>query len=166
MKVGSECDPIGELWRLLTQCRTKKQASASPAEAQNRKAIGGQAEEAEKAWKEGASDFCVFCISDGHLVYSGPHIAFLLTARKDPTWRSKLKKDPGIPNLFPYKERILQEIEEKKRLREEENARIKEEARARRQKKGDEDEAVENGSDMEDDFEEYDEEGDDAMEDV
>ncbi|KAF7544076.1 hypothetical protein G7Z17_g10236 [Cylindrodendrum hubeiense] len=32
--------------------------------------------------------------------------------KKNPEWRSKLKKDPGIPNLFPYKEKVLQEIEE------------------------------------------------------
>ena len=51
-------------------------------------------------------------------------------AKKDPTWRTKLKKDPGIPNLFPYKERILQEIEEKRRLKEEEIARKKAEAKA------------------------------------
>ncbi|KAJ4130710.1 nuclear GTP-binding protein nug1 [Fusarium equiseti] len=33
-------------------------------------------------------------------------------AKKNPEWRTKLKKDPGIPNLFPYKEKLLQEIEE------------------------------------------------------
>ncbi|KAL8736266.1 MAG: hypothetical protein Q9166_000421 [cf. Caloplaca sp. 2 TL-2023] len=41
-------------------------------------------------------------------------------AKKNPEWRSRLKKDPGIPNLFPYKDKILQQIEEKKRLKEEE----------------------------------------------
>ena len=35
-------------------------------------------------------------------------------AKQNPEWRSKLKKDPGIPNLFPYKEKLLQEIEEKR----------------------------------------------------
>lgn len=35
-------------------------------------------------------------------------------ARKNPEWRSKLKKDPGIPNLFPYKERLLEEAEERR----------------------------------------------------
>ncbi|KAJ4417088.1 nuclear GTP-binding protein nug1 [Gnomoniopsis sp. IMI 355080] len=48
-------------------------------------------------------------------------------AKKNPEWRSKLKKDPGIPNLFPYKERLLAEIEEK-RLRKEEEARKRKEA--------------------------------------
>lgn len=38
---------------------------------------------------------------------------------QNPEWRSRLKKDPGIPNLFPYKDRILHEIEEKKRVKEE-----------------------------------------------
>jgi nuclear GTP-binding protein len=36
-------------------------------------------------------------------------------AKKNPQWKSRLKKDPGIPNLFPFKEKILEEIEEKKR---------------------------------------------------
>merc|ERR1711939_133164 len=35
--------------------------------------------------------------------------------KKNPEWRSKLKKDPGIPNLFPYKDKILAEIEEGRR---------------------------------------------------
>ncbi|KAE8150075.1 P-loop containing nucleoside triphosphate hydrolase protein [Aspergillus avenaceus] len=53
-------------------------------------------------------------------------------AKKNPEWRSKIKKDPGIPNLFPHKDKILHEIEEKKRLKVEEQERIREEARARR----------------------------------
>ncbi|KAJ5122655.1 Nuclear GTP-binding protein NUG1 [Penicillium atrosanguineum] len=54
-------------------------------------------------------------------------------AKKNPEWRSKLKKDPGIPNLFPFKDKLLHEIEEKKRLKVEEVQRIKDEARARRE---------------------------------
>ncbi|EAW07781.1 putative GTP binding protein [Aspergillus clavatus NRRL 1] len=53
-------------------------------------------------------------------------------AKQNPEWRSKVKKDPGIPNLFPFKDKILHEIEEKKRLKAEEQERIREEARARR----------------------------------
>ncbi|OJJ49691.1 hypothetical protein ASPZODRAFT_128195 [Penicilliopsis zonata CBS 506.65] len=53
-------------------------------------------------------------------------------AKKNPEWRSKIKKDPGIPNLFPFKDKILQEIEEKRRLKSEEQQRSREEARARR----------------------------------
>ncbi|MCJ1469754.1 hypothetical protein MMC07_008396 [Pseudocyphellaria aurata] len=50
-------------------------------------------------------------------------------AKSNPEWRSRLKKDPGIPNLFPYKDRLLHDIEEKKRLKEEEFVRKREEAK-------------------------------------
>ncbi|KAJ5098858.1 Nuclear GTP-binding protein NUG1 [Penicillium argentinense] len=53
-------------------------------------------------------------------------------AKKNPEWRSKLKKDPGIPSLFPFKDKLLHDIEEKKRLKAEEQQRIREEARARK----------------------------------
>lgn len=49
--------------------------------------------------------------------------------KKCPEWQSKLKKDPGIPNLFPYKNRILAEIEETRRKKLEEAERIKSEAK-------------------------------------
>ncbi|PKY07584.1 hypothetical protein P168DRAFT_248733 [Aspergillus campestris IBT 28561] len=52
--------------------------------------------------------------------------------KKNPEWRSRVKKDPGIPNLFPFKDKLLQEIEEKKRLKQEEQDRIREDARTRR----------------------------------
>ncbi|KAI1487257.1 P-loop containing nucleoside triphosphate hydrolase protein [Biscogniauxia mediterranea] len=51
-------------------------------------------------------------------------------AKKNPQWKSKLKKDPGIPNLFPYKEKILHEIEEARRRKQEEQQRRRELARA------------------------------------
>ncbi|EQB43731.1 hypothetical protein CGLO_17582 [Colletotrichum gloeosporioides Cg-14] len=51
-------------------------------------------------------------------------------AKKNPEWRSKLKKDPGIPNLFPYKEKILEEIEEKKLRKAEEAQKRRELAKA------------------------------------
>ncbi|KAL8941449.1 MAG: hypothetical protein Q9216_002222 [Gyalolechia sp. 2 TL-2023] len=50
-------------------------------------------------------------------------------ARKKPEWRTRLRKDPGIPNLFPYKDKILHQVEEKKRLKEEESSRRREETR-------------------------------------
>ncbi|KAJ5637507.1 Nuclear GTP-binding protein NUG1 [Penicillium lividum] len=53
-------------------------------------------------------------------------------AKQNPEWRSKLKKDPGIPSLFPFKDKMLHDIEEKKRLKAEEQERIREEARLRR----------------------------------
>ncbi|KAJ5226813.1 Nuclear GTP-binding protein NUG1 [Penicillium citrinum] len=53
-------------------------------------------------------------------------------AKKNPEWRSKIKKDPGIPSLFPFKDKLLHDIEEKKRLKAEEQQRVREEARARK----------------------------------
>ncbi|KAK3990313.1 putative nuclear GTP-binding protein [Cladorrhinum sp. PSN332] len=47
-------------------------------------------------------------------------------AKKNPQWKSKLKKDPGIPNLFPYKEKLLHEIEESRIKKKEELQRRKE----------------------------------------
>ncbi|SJM86373.1 probable Nuclear GTP-binding protein NUG1 [Zygosaccharomyces bailii] len=35
-------------------------------------------------------------------------------SKKDPTWKSRAKKDPGIPSSFPYKNKILEEIENAK----------------------------------------------------
>lgn len=37
-------------------------------------------------------------------------------AKKDVTWRSKHNKDPGIPASFPYKEQIILELEENRRV--------------------------------------------------
>ncbi|TKX23864.1 putative nuclear GTP-binding protein NUG1 [Elsinoe australis] len=54
-------------------------------------------------------------------------------AKKNPQWRSRLKKDPGIPNLFPYKNKILEELEESRRSREAEKQRKQELAKAQRQ---------------------------------
>ncbi|KAK3068714.1 nuclear GTP-binding protein nug1 [Teratosphaeriaceae sp. CCFEE 6253] len=51
-------------------------------------------------------------------------------AKKSPEWRSRLKKDPGIPNLFPYKAKVLAEIEEGRRRKAEEVQRKKEVAKA------------------------------------
>ncbi|CCH41578.1 Nuclear GTP-binding protein NUG1 [Wickerhamomyces ciferrii] len=51
-------------------------------------------------------------------------------AKKDVTWKSKQKKDPGIPASFPYKDRIVSEIEESKRAHAEEKLRRKAERKA------------------------------------
>lgn len=53
-------------------------------------------------------------------------------AKKNPEWRSRLKKDPGIPNLFPYKDKILAEIEEGRRRKAEEAVKRREDAKATR----------------------------------
>jgi nuclear GTP-binding protein len=51
-------------------------------------------------------------------------------AKKNPEWRSRLKKDPGIPNLFPYKDKILAQIEDERRRKAEDAARRKADAKA------------------------------------
>ncbi|KAJ9226992.1 hypothetical protein DTO027B5_7458 [Paecilomyces variotii] len=89
-------------------------------------------------------------------------------AKKNPQWRSKIKKDPGIPNLFPFKDKILHDIEEKKRLKQEEQQRLREEARARRKGEAQENEAedeevadmVEDDEDLIDDDDEMQDDGD------
>lgn len=52
---------------------------------------------------------------------------------QNPQWRSRLKKDPGVPNLFPYKNKVLEELEEAKRRKEAEKQRRHELAKAQRQ---------------------------------
>ena len=49
---------------------------------------------------------------------------------QNPQWKSRLKKDPGIPNLFPFKDKILEEIEEKKRKKAEDAQRLRDVAKA------------------------------------
>ncbi|KAF4549436.1 GTPase [Elsinoe fawcettii] len=95
-------------------------------------------------------------------------------AKKNPEWRSRLKKDPGIPNLFPYKNKVLEEIEESKRLKEAEKLRKQELAKAQRQGLAVEDTAAQSGDvdgeeddeellDLaDDDVDEMDEDGDDS----
>lgn len=90
-------------------------------------------------------------------------------AKKNPQWRSRLKKDPGIPNLFPYKDKVLAEIEESKRKKEEEQQRRREVARAQREgRKVDAQPAATEADEDEDeelaDLEEGDAEADDDME--
>lgn len=53
--------------------------------------------------------------------------------KKNPQWTSRLKKDPGIPNLFPFKDKILAEVEESKRRKEEEMVRRRQIAKAQRE---------------------------------
>lgn len=53
-------------------------------------------------------------------------------AKKDVTWKSKLKKDPGIPNSYPFKEQLLNEIERKREREEEEKRKLKEEKKSKK----------------------------------
>ncbi|KAK4150142.1 P-loop containing nucleoside triphosphate hydrolase protein [Chaetomidium leptoderma] len=88
-------------------------------------------------------------------------------AKKNPEWRSKLKKDPGIPNLFPYKEKLLHQIEEDRTRRKEEQVRRREQAKAAKTadaaRTGDDDRMDEDG--IVEDFEGDDMDDDDAMDD-
>ncbi|KAK3902211.1 P-loop containing nucleoside triphosphate hydrolase protein [Staphylotrichum tortipilum] len=87
-------------------------------------------------------------------------------AKKNPEWRSKLKKDPGIPNLFPYKEKLLHQIEEERIRKKEEQQRRRELAKAARTadaaKTGDDDDQMDEDGLLADDLEE-DAMDDDAM---
>ncbi|TFK74472.1 hypothetical protein BDN72DRAFT_833399 [Pluteus cervinus] len=51
-------------------------------------------------------------------------------AKKNPQWKSKHKKDPGIPNNFPYKDQILAEVAEQRRAALDEKQKLKDEKRA------------------------------------
>src|SRR4051812_4369613 len=80
---------------------------------------------------------------------------------QNPQWRSRLKKDPGIPNLFPFKDKILAEIEENKRLKAERAQSLRDAAKAKRNEGRDEvameveEELVDEDADLvEDDVEE------------
>ncbi|KAF9531018.1 hypothetical protein CPB83DRAFT_850031 [Crepidotus variabilis] len=48
-------------------------------------------------------------------------------AKKNPQWKSKKPKDPGIPNDFPYKDQILAEVQDQRRLDAEEKQKKKQE---------------------------------------
>ncbi|KAI1741326.1 P-loop containing nucleoside triphosphate hydrolase protein [Xylaria scruposa] len=72
-------------------------------------------------------------------------------AKKNPQWKSKLKKDPGIPNLFPYKEKILHEIEEARRRKQEEQQRRREMAKAAKTGTAAEDDEGEDEDDVDED---------------
>jgi nuclear GTP-binding protein len=54
-------------------------------------------------------------------------------AKKNPQWVSRLKKDPGIPNSYPFKAQVLAEIEEHKIRKEAEQQERRETAKARRE---------------------------------
>lgn len=53
-------------------------------------------------------------------------------AKTNPQWRSRLQKDPGIPNMFPFKAEVLAEIENTRRRKEEEAQKRREVAKAQR----------------------------------
>ena len=44
-----------------------------------------------------------------------------------------MKKDPGIPNLFPFKEQLLKQMEERKQRSEDERARQKQQQQRKKE---------------------------------
>ncbi|KAG0654539.1 nuclear GTP-binding protein nug1 [Monosporozyma unispora] len=74
-------------------------------------------------------------------------------AKTDVTWKSKNKKDPGIPALFPYKAKILEEIEAKKQRDLEEKDAVKQRKLEARQRALEQGQAVDMNDDMEDEEE-------------
>ncbi|CAI5759516.1 unnamed protein product [Candida verbasci] len=46
-------------------------------------------------------------------------------SKKDVTWKSRVRKDPGIPASFPYKDKIIQELEESRRVEKEKKELLK-----------------------------------------
>ncbi|KAJ7929179.1 GNL3L/Grn1 putative GTPase-domain-containing protein [Mycena leptocephala] len=69
-------------------------------------------------------------------------------AKKNPQWKSKHKKDPGIPNNFPYKDQILAEIADQRRVAAEEKQRRKEQKKVKKTADSDVDEELDDaGSD-------------------
>lgn len=77
-------------------------------------------------------------------------------AKKDPTWKSKSKRNPGIPSSFPYKGRILEDIEHTKMKTLEEKEMAKQQRLEARRKAV---EAGEMDEDMNDDDEEENQNG-------
>jgi nuclear GTP-binding protein len=53
-------------------------------------------------------------------------------SKKNPQWVSRLKKDPGIPNLFPFKDKILADIEDGKRRKAEDAQRLRNAAKVKK----------------------------------
>ncbi|CDH55771.1 predicted protein [Lichtheimia corymbifera JMRC:FSU:9682] len=56
-------------------------------------------------------------------------------ARKNPKAANKPKKDPGIPNSFPFKEELLNQIELERQQKEEERLRNKAANQAEKRKR-------------------------------
>merc|ERR1712083_929617 len=52
--------------------------------------------------------------------------------RKNPGKYAKSKKDPGVPNECPFKEKVLQEVEQARHLKQQEKEKRREEAKIKR----------------------------------
>lgn len=75
-------------------------------------------------------------------------------AKKDVTWKSRVNKDPGIPASFPYKEELLEEIEEGRRAEKERREKLREQRQQQREAalaRGEDEDLMEEDADEEDD---------------
>lgn len=68
-------------------------------------------------------------------------------SKKDVTWKSRNPKDPGIPSSFPYKDKIINELEENRRREQERREQL------RLQREQDREEALARGEAIDDDIE-------------
>lgn len=59
-------------------------------------------------------------------------------AKKNPKWKSKLKKDPGIPNLYPFKEKLLSQVKESHEVEERAKKRLQKQSMAKLAKSAEE----------------------------
>ena len=66
-------------------------------------------------------------------------------ARKNPLWKSKIPKDIGVPNAFPFKEQILEEIENERQEQQERRDAMNEAKAAAKEERKLQWEAAENG---------------------
>lgn len=80
-------------------------------------------------------------------------------AKKDVTWKSRKSKDPGIPASFPYKDKIITELEEGRRIEKERREQLKLQKQQERQEALARGEIVEDDDEMDEDDQE---EGDGA----
>ncbi|EGW35612.1 uncharacterized protein SPAPADRAFT_132696 [Spathaspora passalidarum NRRL Y-27907] len=77
-------------------------------------------------------------------------------AKKDITWKSRHKKDPGIPASFPYKDKIITELEEGRRLERERKEQLK------LQRQQEKEAALARGEIVDDDMEQDDDESEEG----
>ena len=71
-------------------------------------------------------------------------------SKKNPQWKSRLKKDPGIPNLFPFKDKILADIDEKKRRKAEDSQRLRDATKVKKDRQAQEEGAMDEDDEDED----------------
>jgi nuclear GTP-binding protein len=72
----------------------------------------------------------VLCLSQVEKRVKAHHKKAAKAAKKNPLYRSKLKKDPGVPNLYPFKDRLLAMVKEDHEVEQAGKARMRKEAQS------------------------------------